>query len=300
MRGRRRAGAVARVLAVERLELQERDTESDRAAPAPRGRAAARRASRAGMRLRRGDVDVADPAAGERGARAAEPDQSTGTSSSSCVSQRSGCSHGIVRRASSPQLLRARARRREDDRHARRRHLETDAHALCRRARRRRYGSARCRDCREASRSGGPTPRAHRRGRRASRRPSRRRSSAAPARPRRRPRLIASPRQPPPDRAQEARVVHDAVPAAAVEVVAVVVAVLGDEECAVDLLPRPAGDLVVQVELAVAADHVRDVDSPAVEPARRASAARSTPSVSRRSSERQSSFGSDFTPSHDA
>ena len=40
---------------------------------------------------------------------------------------------------------------------------------------------------------------------------------------------------------------------------------LGDEERTPDHVSRPRGDVVVHVDVAVAADHVRDVDAPAVE-----------------------------------
>ena len=71
--------------------------------------------------------------------------------------------------------------------------------------------------------------------------------------------------EPRPERAQEAGVVHDAVPAAHAEVGPEVVAVLGDQQRVADLLARPLRDVAVQVDVAVAADHVRDVDAPAVE-----------------------------------
>jgi hypothetical protein len=55
------------------------------------------------------------------------------------------------------------------------------------------------------------------------------------------------------------------VPAEDGEVGAKVVPVLGDQQRVADLLARPAGDVAIQVEVAIAADHVRDVDPPAVE-----------------------------------
>src|SRR5438270_311201 len=71
--------------------------------------------------------------------------------------------------------------------------------------------------------------------------------------------------QPPPRRAQEAGVVHHAVPAAPVQVGAVVVAVLGEEQAVPDALARPRPDLVVDVHELVATNHVGDVDAPTVQ-----------------------------------
>ena len=72
--------------------------------------------------------------------------------------------------------------------------------------------------------------------------------------------------QPPPDRPQEAGVVHRPVPAAAGQVTAEVVAVLRDEQV---LGPEHGADrrsrLAMQVGVAIPPGHVRDVDPPAVE-----------------------------------
>ena len=72
------------------------------------------------------------------------------------------------------------------------------------------------------------------------------------------------------------------------------------EQRVADLLARPLRDVAVQVDVAVAADHVRDVDAPAVEAERRGSAEARARSASRSSSLRQSSFGSVGIPSHDS
>ena len=76
-------------------------------------------------------------------------------------------------------------------------------------------------------------------------------------------RIVAQ--QPRPERAQEAGVVHHPVPAADGEVGTEVVPVLGDQQRVAHLLARPLRHVVIQVEIAVATDHVRDVDAPAVE-----------------------------------
>src|SRR5437868_14663925 len=72
--------------------------------------------------------------------------------------------------------------------------------------------------------------------------------------------------QPPPGGPQETCIVHDAVPASAVEVGTEIVAVLGDEQTIADELSSPCGYLAVHVEQTVAAEHVGDVDSPPIEP----------------------------------
>ena len=63
---------------------------------------------------------------------------------------------------------------------------------------------------------------------------------------------------------------------------------------------RPPRDLAVEVDVAVAADHVRDVDAPAVEAERRGSGGARRAKRARSSSLRQSSFGSVGMPSHDS
>ena len=99
--------------------------------------------------------------------------------------------------------------------------------------------------------------------------------------------------EPRPERAQEAGVVHDAVPAARAEVGAEVVPVLGDQQAVADLLARPLRDLAVEIEVAVAADHVRDVDAPAVQAELQVAAHHRSAKRSCSSSLRQSSLGSD-------
>ncbi len=106
--------------------------------------------------------------------------------------------------------------------------------------------------------------------------------------------------EPRPQRAQEAGVVHDAVPAAHAEVGPEVVAVLGDEERIADLLARPLRDVAVQVDVAVAADHVRDVDAPAVEAELEVATQDVCEAAAAAPSLRQSSFGSVGMPSHDS
>ena len=80
---------------------------------------------------------------------------------------------------------------------------------------------------------------------------------------------MAAVAQPGPDRAGEAGVVHDPVPAVTLGVQRVVVAVLAHEQGVWrGLVHRGAhlpGDVTVEVLSAVAARHVRDVDAPAVE-----------------------------------
>src|SRR3954452_7549893 len=71
--------------------------------------------------------------------------------------------------------------------------------------------------------------------------------------------------KPPGHRPQEAGVVHHSVPAAPVEIWAEVVTVLADQERSCDDFARERSDVVIAVEVAVARDHVRDVDAPPVE-----------------------------------
>jgi len=78
-------------------------------------------------------------------------------------------------------------------------------------------------------------------------------------------RVRVVPQEPGPERAEEAGVIHDALPAADGEVGPEIVTVLGDEQSRVDARAHPLCDVVVQVEVAVPAGHVRDVDTPAVQ-----------------------------------
>src|SRR5262249_8607067 len=72
--------------------------------------------------------------------------------------------------------------------------------------------------------------------------------------------------EPPPHRTEEAHIVHDAVPAEAVEVLLEVVPVLGNKQGVACTISYEARDLRVEVDVAVPADHRRRTDSPAVQP----------------------------------
>ena len=195
--------------------------------------ALARRLAEVGDRVRV-DVGVADAAAREGRARAAQPDELAVVGEQRGVPGL-GSDHGIGLRPSSPQSPSrpssspARPSARPGSSSAARRRRAGA------RASRRPCGSGRCRGCRAASRSGARSSRGRRRGRFASSRPP---AVAGQARqadrdtPEGATEVLGQvvPAQPRVDGPEEAGVVHRPVPAVAREVEAEVVAVLGDEK----------------------------------------------------------------------
>ncbi len=212
----------------------------------------------------RGDVHVADGAALQRGARTPQRRQAAVPVEEGLVPRLLLAPRHCPAAVLSPLALEAELVAREYHRHARRGHLQADAHELA-----------------LTGADGGPEPRrvvgVEERPRVQGHRPRHARAepphhvdhlrSGVLRRRRGREGIVpkCSAVQPPGHRTQEARVVHRAVPAGAVEVGAKVVAVLGHEQRAVRRGARPPRDVVVQVDRPEPPSHVRHVDAPAVE-----------------------------------